>query len=107
MLHSVLTSILCYIVVGYTDCYNHNVKTVTAHCYEYDKSSNTLRIQTYDLESLMKCIIRACDYKSAMYNTLDCFKRTNNTSFQVTVVIIIIMNITYIIIYLMISFNFL
>jgi hypothetical protein len=78
-----------YIVLGFTAFYNHNVKTVTAHCYEYDKSSDTFGIHRYDLESFMSCIIRACDYKSDVYKTLDCFKR-NNTS--LTHVVSIIMN---------------
>ena len=65
--------------IGFTVCYDSNVKTLTAHCYEYHKVYAKYDIQTYDLDSLVNGIVRAGDYKSVYHADVPCFKAKNNS----------------------------
>lgn len=67
------------------------MKTLTAHCYEYDKINSNYGIQTYDLDSLINDIFRACDYKSVYHADVPCFQAKKN-SFNAKVVIYFYVN---------------
>ena len=82
---------ILYNFLGFTVCYDNNVKTLQCHCYEYDQVEEQYRVVIHGVDSIVE-MVESIDSKPIDYASLDCFvgDKRKRTSLKAKVLFIFI-----------------